>query len=109
MALLLGLLAVYLRDRNPTRPDAHRPIGVVALINGASLLVLTLLVDTLADAGAAAGVAVAGAVIAATGRYHWLDPAIALLVCVLVTVAATHVIAKAVASLRGVEVDFDDD
>lgn len=163
VALMLGLLAVFLRDRNPDRPDAHRPIGVVALINSASLLVMTVLIavesirrliehtaeprglpmlivsvvtmlvlllgawvlgasattedlhmrsvmiDTLADAGAAAGVAIAGAVIAATGRFQWLDPAIALLVCVLVTIASTHLVIKAVASLRGADVDFDGD
>lgn len=69
----------------------------------------SVLLDTLADAAAAAGVAVAGAIIALTHRYYWLDPALALVIAVLVAVAAGHLIVKAVASLRGEQVDFDDD
>lgn len=53
--------------------------------------------------------AVAGAVIAATGGFQWLDPVIALAVCVLVTIASTHLVIKAVAALRGADVDFDAD
>jgi cobalt-zinc-cadmium efflux system protein len=163
VGLLLGLLAVVLRDRNPDHPHAQRPVGVVALINSAALLVVTVLVavesvrrlfehatevrglpmlivsvvsmlvllagawvlgasaatedlhmrsvllDTLADAGAAAGVAVAGAIIAFSGRYQWLDPAIALVVCALVVTASVHLIINAVAALRGIDVEFDND
>jgi Co/Zn/Cd efflux system component len=40
----------------------------------------SVLLDTLADAGAAAGVAIASAIIAATNRHQWLDPVIALVI-----------------------------
>jgi cobalt-zinc-cadmium efflux system protein len=43
-----------------------------------------VLLDTAADAAAAAGVAVSGGVILATGRLYWLDPAVALLIAVVV-------------------------
>jgi|GEM_PF-4096041 cobalt-zinc-cadmium efflux system protein len=36
----------------------------------------SVLLDTLADGGAAAAVAVAGAIVAATQRFYWLDPAL---------------------------------
>ena len=37
-----------------------------------------ILLDTVADAAAAAGVAATGAVILATGGWYWLDPVVAL-------------------------------
>lgn len=42
------------------------------------LSVAAVLLDTIADAAAAAGVAVTGAIILATGSLFWLDPAVAL-------------------------------
>lgn len=49
-----------------------------------------VLLDTVADAAAAAGVAAAGAVIAVTGAWYWLDPAVAL---VISAVIGYHVVA----------------
>lgn len=163
IVIVLGLVAVVLRDRNPDHPNTLRAIGFAALVNGLTLAVVTVvvaieavrrlrapsievhgtpmlivsvvtvavlllgawvlgsdaaqedvhmrsvLIDTLADAAAAAGVAVAGAVIALTGHYQWLDPAIALVICVVVLVAAVLLVRKAVIALRGGDVDFDDD
>jgi cobalt-zinc-cadmium efflux system protein len=43
-----------------------------------------VLLDTAADAAAAGGVAVTGAVILASGRFYWLDPAIALVIALIV-------------------------
>ena len=43
-----------------------------------------VLLDTVADALAAAGVAATGAVILATGGWYWLDPAVALIIAVVV-------------------------
>jgi cobalt-zinc-cadmium efflux system protein len=43
-----------------------------------------VLLDTAADAAAAGGVAVSGAVILATGGWYWLDPAVALVIAVVV-------------------------
>ena len=43
-----------------------------------------VLLDTAADAAAAGGVAISGAVILATGGLYWLDPAVALIIAVVV-------------------------
>jgi cobalt-zinc-cadmium efflux system protein len=48
------------------------------------LNVKAVLLDTAADAAAAAGVAASGAIILATGGWYWLDPAIALVIAVIV-------------------------
>jgi cation diffusion facilitator family transporter len=154
VALVLGLVAVTIRDRS-TRSRRSRAVPVVALLNGTALLVVTALIvveavrrllvgvpavhglpvlivsvltmvvllvgawvlgasaanedlhmrsvllDTLADAGAAGAVAIAGAVIAFTGRFFWLDPALALGIALVVAVAASTLCRKAVAAIRG--------
>lgn len=64
------------------------------------LSVAAVLLDTIADAAAAAGVAAAGAVILATGGWYWLDPAVALAIAVVVTYHALALIRKAVTRLR---------
>lgn len=43
-----------------------------------------ILLDTVADAAAAAGVAITGAVILVTGGWYWLDPAVALLIALVI-------------------------
>ena len=43
-----------------------------------------VLLDTAADAAAAAGVAVAGGVILAAGGLFWIDPAVAFVIAVVV-------------------------
>jgi cobalt-zinc-cadmium efflux system protein len=48
------------------------------------LNIKAVLLDTAADAGAAAGVAVTGAIIFVTGRWNWLDPAVALAIAVVI-------------------------
>ncbi|WP_308467297.1 cation diffusion facilitator family transporter [Rathayibacter soli] len=163
IALILGLVAVALRDRDPDRPQANRPIAIVALINAAILIAVTVsvaieaitrlsegspavlgfsmavvssitlavmiagalvlglsarredihmksvLLDTLADAAAAAGVLVAGLVIWLTTGLYWLDPVIALVLAAVIGYAGARLAAQAVAALRGADVDFDDD
>ena len=47
---------------------------------GGALSMRAVLLDTAGDAAAAAGVAVSGAVILATGGLYWLDPAVALVI-----------------------------
>ena len=163
LGLILGLVAVTLRDRNPNHPHAHRPIAIAALINSVFLLTVTVsvateaigrlaagsppveglpvvivavitivvmlagawvlgasaatedlhmrsvLLDALADAAAATGVAIAGAIILITGGLYWLDPVLALLISAGIAVAAVRLLIKAIAALRGMDVDFDDD
>jgi cation diffusion facilitator family transporter len=161
-ALVLGLIAIAVRDRS-SHPRRALAIPAVALINGVALVVVSVLIvaesvgrlshgtakvdglpvvivsvatmavlllgalvlggsaanedvhmrsvllDTLADAAAAGAVAVAGAVIAVTGRFFWLDPALALCVALVILVPALSLCGKALAALRGNDMDFDCD
>jgi len=61
---------------------------------GRDLSVAAVLLDTVADAAAAAGVAAAGAIILAVRGWYWLDPAVALAVAVVVTYHAVRLIGK---------------
>lgn len=162
VALILGLIAVTVRDRSD-HPRGSRAIPVVAVINGGALFVVAVLIaveavrrlmhgiselhglpvlivaavtmavllvgawvlgasaaeedlhmrsvllDTLADAAAAGAVAAGGAVIAVTGRFYWLDPALALVIAVVVAVPASTLCFKAVGAIRGDAVDLHDD
>ena len=65
------------------------------------LSVAAVLLDTVADAAAAAGVAAAGAIILATGGWYWLDPAVALAIAVVVAYHAFVLIRKVLGRLRG--------
>ncbi|HET6794494.1 MAG TPA: cation diffusion facilitator family transporter [Acidimicrobiales bacterium] len=52
--------------------------------DGGDLSIKAVLLDTVADAAAAAGVAVAGAVIMVRRGWYWLDPAVGLAIAVVV-------------------------
>lgn len=162
VALVLGLIAVTVRDRTDYSWRSVA-IPVVALINGGGLLVVaaliaaeaigrlsrgvpevrglpvlivsvvtmavllagawvlgasaagedlhmrSVLLDTLADAAAAAAIAIAGGVIAMTGRFFWLDSVLALAIAALVAFPATTLCVKAFNAIRGNAVDFTDD
>jgi cobalt-zinc-cadmium efflux system protein len=163
VALVLGLIAIAIRDRDPDHPHATRPIAIAALVNATILIVITLsvgieailrlregspavlglpmalvsivtlgvmiagalvlgrsarredihmksvLVDTLADAAAAAGVLVAGSIIWVTHGLYWLDPVIALILAGVIGYTGIRLASQAVAALRGGDVDFDTD
>jgi cobalt-zinc-cadmium efflux system protein len=64
------------------------------------LSVAAVLLDTIADAAAAAGVAAAGAVILATHGWYWLDPAVALAIAVIVAYHALALIREILGRLR---------
>jgi len=64
------------------------------------LNVKAVLLDTAADAAAAGGVAVSGAVILGAGGWYWLDPAVALVIAVIVGYHAQKLVRKVVAALR---------
>lgn len=64
------------------------------------LNVKAVLLDTAADAAAAAGVAVSGAIILAAGGWYWLDPAVALVIAVIVGYHALKLTRKITAALR---------
>jgi cobalt-zinc-cadmium efflux system protein len=64
------------------------------------LNVKAVLLDTAADAAAAGGVAISGAVILGTGGWYWLDPAVALVIAVIVGYQAQKLVRKVVAAIR---------
>jgi cobalt-zinc-cadmium efflux system protein len=87
VAMLAG--ALVLRADEDDEEGGERDLSVSAV-----------LLDTVADAAAAAGVAVVGAIILATGGWYWLDPAVALTIAVLVAYHALALIRKVLARLR---------
>jgi cobalt-zinc-cadmium efflux system protein len=64
------------------------------------LSVAAVLLDTIADAAAAAGVAATGAIILATDGWYWLDPAVALAIAIVVAYHAFALIRKVLTRLR---------
>jgi cation diffusion facilitator family transporter len=68
--------------------------------DGEDLNVKAVLLDTAADAAAAAGVAVSGAIILGAGGWYWLDPATALVIAVIVGYHAQKLVRKITAVLR---------
>jgi len=67
---------------------------------GRDLSVAAVLLDTIADAAAAAGVAVTGGIILAAGGWYWLDPAVALVIAVVVGYHAVALLRKVAGRLR---------
>ncbi len=59
-----------------------------------------VLLDTLADAAAAAGVAVAGGVILATHSLYWLDPTVALVIAAVIGFHAFQLLREVRLALR---------
>jgi cobalt-zinc-cadmium efflux system protein len=162
IALILGLIAVGMRDRHPDDPVTNRPIAIAALVNAALLVAVTIgvtteavtrllegspavlglpmavvslvtlvvmitgalvlglsshredihmksvLLDTLADAAAAAGVLIAGVVIWLARGLYWLDPVIGLVLAAVIGFVGIRLARQAVAALHGAEIDFDD-
>ena len=84
--MLAGAL-VLLGD--PTQEDGGEDLNVKAV-----------LLDTAADAAAAAGVAASGAIILAADGWYWLDPAVALAIAVIIGYHAQKLVRKAVAAIR---------
>ncbi len=69
------------------------------------LSVAAVLLDTIADAAAAAGVAATSAIILATGGWYWLDPAVALAIAIVVAYHAFALIRKVLTRLRPATAD----
>jgi cobalt-zinc-cadmium efflux system protein len=68
--------------------------------DGRDLSVAAVLLDTIADAAAAAGVAATGGVILATGGSYWLDPAVALIIAIVIAYHALGLLRKVLGRLR---------
>jgi len=88
-ALVMLAGALVLRGAGEEDVDGKEDLNVNAV-----------LLDTAADAAAAAGVAVSGAVILGAGGLYWLDPATALVIAVIVGYHALKLVRKIVAALR---------
>jgi cobalt-zinc-cadmium efflux system protein len=59
-----------------------------------------VLLDTVADAAAASGVAITGFVILASGGWYWLDPAAAVVIATIIGYHALGLVVEVVAALR---------
>jgi cobalt-zinc-cadmium efflux system protein len=62
--------------------------------------VAAVLLDTVADAAAAAGVAAVGAIILTVSGWYWLDPAVALAIAVIVAYRAIKLIGTILRRVR---------
>ena len=62
-----------------------------------------VLLDTVADAAAAAGVAISGLVIVVTGGWFWLDPAVAVLISVAIGYHVVLLLRDIIGALLGAD------
>ena len=96
-ALVMAAGALVLRGDGAERDgegQAERDLSVAAV-----------LLDTIADAAAAAGVAATGAIILATQGWYWLDPAVALVIAVVIACHAFALIRKVLGRLQSTATD----
>ena len=97
-------------------PSIHgAPVVVISVIAAAAMIVCALILgdvegdlsmesvmlDTVADAAAALGVAISGAIILATGSTYWLDSLVALVIAIVVAYHALRLMRRAQLDLRG--------
>ncbi|GAC1408469.1 MAG: hypothetical protein NVSMB60_29820 [Mycobacterium sp.] len=68
--------------------------------SGEDLNVKAVLLDTAADAAAAGGVAITGAIILATHGWYWLDPAVALAIAVVIGYHAIALIWRVLIAIK---------
>ena len=83
----------------------HRGQGREGQKQERDLSVAAVLLDTVADAAAAAGVALTGGIILATNGWYWLDPAVALTIAVVVAYHALVLIRKVLTRVRPAATD----
>jgi cobalt-zinc-cadmium efflux system protein len=82
-AVAMAAGALILGEDTPDEGEAEGDLSVKAV-----------LLDTVGDAAAAAGVAGMGAIILVTGGWYWLDPAVALVIAVVVGYHALALVRK---------------
>jgi cobalt-zinc-cadmium efflux system protein len=83
LAMTAGALILHGDTGDGEGGDGERDLSIAAV-----------LLDTIADATAAAGVAATGAIILATNGWYWLDPAVALAIAIVVAYHALALIRK---------------
>jgi cobalt-zinc-cadmium efflux system protein len=74
--------------------------GEVDDLDNGSLNMRAVFLDTAADAAAAAGVAVAGGIILATGGLFWIDPAVAFVIAIVMGYHAVRLLIVITATRR---------
>lgn len=89
VAALVMLVGVLILSGHVDRDDGGEDLNMKAVM-----------LDTAADAAAAGGVAISGAVILATGGWFWLDPVAALLIAMVVGYHAVNLLRKVRTALR---------
>jgi cobalt-zinc-cadmium efflux system protein len=118
-ALLLAVTAIVavgaVRRLLAGTPSIHGlPVIIVSVVAAAAMVACALILgdveddlsmqsvmlDTIADAAAAIGVAISGAIILATGGSYWLDSAVALVISVAVGYHAVKLMRRATAEAR---------
>jgi cation diffusion facilitator family transporter len=121
LALNVGVVVAAIRRLVSGAPEVHglpvlivSTVAAVVMFIGAIIVggdldnddgaedlnVKAVLLDTAADAAAAGGVAVTGAVILVTGGWFWLDPAVALALAVVIGYHAVVLIWRVLATGR---------
>ena len=108
--LVCGVIVIEAIRRLQDPPSVHGGMvlvfaGVAALVNGVAAVLLArdrhdlnmraVLLDTAGDATANAGVAAAGAVILLAGSYEWLDPAVSIVIAIVIAARAVHLLMQA--------------
>jgi cobalt-zinc-cadmium efflux system protein len=120
LALNVGVMVAAIRRLVSGAIEVHgmpvlivSAVAAIAMFGGAVVLggdldnddgqdfnIKAVVLDTAADAAAAAGVAVCGAVIVITGGWYWIDPAVALVIAVVFGYHATALIWRVLSALR---------
>ena len=108
--VVCGVIVVEGVRRLQHPPDVHGGIvlvvaGIAAVVNAMAAVVLlgdrhdlnmrAVMLDTVGDAAANAGVALSGAVILFSGRYQWLDPAVSIAIAVVIAARAVRLLLQA--------------
>ena len=98
LAMTVGVLVLRADDGDADDADDDDAGDVAS--EGRDLSVAAVMLDTVADAAAAAGVAATGGIILATGGWYWLDPAVALVIAVVIGYHALALLRKVIGRLR---------
>jgi cobalt-zinc-cadmium efflux system protein len=89
IAAVVMLIGAFILHGDASEDDADEDFNVRAV-----------LLDTAADAAAAAGVALSSGVILATGGWYWLDPAVALLIALIIGYHSIALLRDVLAALQ---------
>jgi cobalt-zinc-cadmium efflux system protein len=116
LLVTLAVMAEAIRRLSTGAPSIHGvPVVIVSLVAAVAMIACafilgdvegdlsmeSVMLDTVADAAAAIGVAVSGAVILLTHGLYWLDSLVALVIAVVVGYHAVRLLRKVLLDLRG--------